>query len=488
MAHSRGTVARAMRLAAAVLLWTSLMPSAVWPQTSGQPPHLVLYYDEGPYGELYAKALQSWLGHFRLRVTRKPVEHYQRFELRQADFVAYIGSRFDNPTLPGQFLEDIGETEHPVLWLNYNVWKLETHRGLARFGFAYEFTDSGDQYSAVRYKGVLFPRDGSADLVRVKPTAPGTRVLAAVASRTGEEVPYAVQGGNMLFVADAVFSHLTDGDRSLILADLLHDFLRQPHDCPRYALIRVEDVNPFDQPARLRWIADYLASERVPFSLAVIPVHVDERGRTTPLSHPGREAVVHALRHATARGGRIFLHGFTHQYDGVTVKDWEFWDERTGQPVQDSETWAAERVSRGLRELAAVGLRASGWVTPHYMASEAHYRGFARILPTAYERQFFHDPQAGGLLLFYPYAAVDLFGRRVVPETMDSPETVLSTRTMLEVADRLRVVRCGVASFYIHVDQVRQDYRTLIAGVKQRGYTFVDAGPSSPIWRPLPPP
>ena len=82
------------------------------------------------------------------------------------------------------------------------------------------------------------------------------------------------------------------------------------------------------------------------------------------------------------------LHGFTHQYDGFTATDWEFWDERSDRPVGGVE-WAADRVRRGVEELAAVNLRSYGWVTPQYMAPEEHYNVFARMMPIAYERQFF---------------------------------------------------------------------------------------------------
>jgi uncharacterized protein YdaL len=487
LAPARGP--RAVLVGLALLLLPALALSPLLAEALGEdaPPRLRLYYDDGSSGNLYARALQSWLGHFRVRVVRAPVEGYRQGELRDADFVAYIGARFDNSDLPAAFLEDVRESPAPVLWLNYNIWHL-LGRGGGRYGFTYVATDAETEFAAVRYKGAVLPRDSRAGLVRVRAAA-AAAVLATAVAPSGEESPYVVHGGNLFYVADAVFDYLTSGDRSLVLADVLHTFLGQAHEEARYALIRIEDVHPRENVMRLRWIADYLASEGVPFSIAVIPVHRDGRGREARISDPERARFVEALRYMRVRGGWIMLHGYTHQYDGVTRRDWEFWDEQRNRPLPEaSEAWALERVRRGQAELTAVGLPAYAWVTPHYMAEEAHYRAFARLFPIAYERQFLYDERIGGLLLFYPYASIDLFGRRVVPETLDTPEGAWRAGDLLAVADRLRVVRCGVASFYIHVEEVRQVYGALVAGIKQRGYTFVDPGPRSPVWRFLPPP
>jgi len=417
-------------------------------------------------------------------VARAAVEGYRKGDLQDADFITYIGATFDNPSLPAAFLDDVSKTARPVLWLNYNIWKLADRGGMAKYGFAYVATDGQTEFSAVHYKGVALPRDPRAELVRVRVTSPSATVVAIARAHTGEESPYVVRGGNLLYVADAVFSYLTNGDRSLVLADVLHDFVGQPHEEARYALIRIEDVHPRENVMRLRWIADYLAAEDAPFSVAVIPVHNNGRGAEARISDEDRTRFVAALQYMVSRGGWIVLHGYTHQSDGVTRHDWEFWDESNNRPLhEDSEEWALDRVRRAQRELAAVHLQAYAWVTPHYMASEAHYRAFARLFPVAYERQFFYDPRLGGLLLSYPYAAVDLFGRRVVPETLDTPEGSWRAADLLATAGRLKVVRCGVASFYIHVEEVRQVYRELVVGLKSLGFTFVDPGPRSPIWR-----
>ena len=83
-------------------------------------------------------------------------------------------------------------------------------------------------------------------------------------------------------------------------------------------------------------IADYLASEHVPFSIALIPLYGDSLGAFNigvplTLHWKDRPATLAAVKYARQRGGRLFLHGYTHQfgplknpYSGVTADDFEF--------------------------------------------------------------------------------------------------------------------------------------------------------------------
>ncbi|GAI50943.1 unnamed protein product, partial [marine sediment metagenome] len=60
------------------------------------------------------------------------------------------------------------------------------------------------------------------------------------------------------------------------------------------------------------------------------------------------------------------LHGYTHQYDGVTGIDYEFWDESNNKPVkEDSEEFVQERVISALNILRNAGLSTDIWETPH---------------------------------------------------------------------------------------------------------------------------
>jgi len=118
------------------------------------------------------------------------------------------------------------------------------------------------------------------------------------------------------------FSFISEEDRYLAFADLLHDILKMPHAESHRAVIRFEDVDPTYDTDKLRQLADYLHSEGVPFCVAVIPVYIDPYGYYND-GEPERVAMsetpefVAALKYMTSKGGQIILHGYTHQYRNV---------------------------------------------------------------------------------------------------------------------------------------------------------------------------
>ncbi len=151
------------------------------------------------------------------------------------------------------------------------------------------------------------------------------------------------------------FAFAVEGGRYLILAELLHLILGQPHAPSRRGLVRIEDVNPQSDPSSLRKIADYLGREGVPFQISLIPIFKDpDAQREVLLSQ--RPAVVEAVTDMVARGGTIVLHGVTHQHRGASGNDYEFWDDIAGAPLgQLDEEWADHGSDWGSRSVFAAG-------------------------------------------------------------------------------------------------------------------------------------
>src|SRR5262249_23843259 len=149
--------------------------------------------------------------------------------------------------------------------------------------------------------------------------------------------PWALRSKNLTYVGEIPFAYMTANDRYLAFADFLFDALA-PATAERHrALVRIEDVSAVEDPAALRAIADYLSSQMIPFSVAVIPKYVDPLGvyndgvpETHRLSAFG--SVTNALRYMMLKGGKLIMHGDTHQYsnvanpyDGVSADDVEFY-------------------------------------------------------------------------------------------------------------------------------------------------------------------
>jgi uncharacterized protein YdaL len=473
---------------------------------------LILYDDDGPWGwlgELYAISAANLASHFG-DSRALPVRAYWAGDLSRASAAIYIGST-PNAPLPKAFVEDVLAGPTPILWVAENVGQLAMRDGFVeRFGFEAAGHEA-EAVTHVRYKGAALTRDplNDARLVRLRLVDGGsTRVVATAVTLSGAELPWAVSAAHLTYVAENPFTYTSETDRYLAFCDLLFDLLAPETPERHRALVRIEDVMPTDDPRRLRAIADALAAEGVPFSVAVIPLYVDARS-----SAAGPRAVrwidvpatLAALEYMLAKGGVLVMHGYTHQrrsdpspYDRVSGNDSEFWTAQLDEgrrlvlegPVpEDSAGFATRRVRRGLRELARAGLpRPSIFEYPHYAGSAIDSRAIARIFPMAYHRGlYFHgllsgkppDP-ARAVTQLFPYEVTDVYGWRLVPENLGSfaPHAVggIPARLagdIIRAAEANRVVRDGFASFFFHSTHDPQVLVEIVRGIKKAGYAFV---------------
>jgi len=84
-------------------------------------------------------------------------------------------------------------------------------------------------------------------------------------------MPWAVRTPSMQFtyVGEMPYAYASENDRYVAFAGLLQDLFDADRTLRRRALVRIEDVGPMSDPDELRSIADYLAGQRVPFSVTV---------------------------------------------------------------------------------------------------------------------------------------------------------------------------------------------------------------------------
>ncbi|MGB9864331.1 MAG: DUF2334 domain-containing protein [Candidatus Saccharicenans sp.] len=478
---------------------------------------LILYDSTGELGwrgELHSICLRNLLGHFPLAVATKGVENYSRGEVENYEAVFYLGSNYDNP-LPEAFKSDVLKTSRTVCWLGYNLWQVawsgpnKPDKSFEKkFGFRLLGQRPGE-FQNILYKGFAFTRKlGGSDLGLVTITDPDKAREVATCHNHDPltEIPYVVHGRNFWYVADVPFTYITMSDRYILFADLLHDVLAIDHPERHRALIRIEDVHGLASPEKLRQIADYLHSEGVPFSVAVIPVFHDPKGvynygrpQTIRLSRDRR--LTSALKYMVSRGGEIVLHGLTHQWDGqpnprsgVSAEDYEFFRVKLdaagrqileGPVPEDSPEWVSQRVEQAIMEVRAAGLNPVAWETPHYLASELDNKYFGRRFALMAHRGIYFVADSAGRLhftnQFFPYPIYqDYYGQRLAPENMfcfsaeafmgEPPSTV---PTMLHQARLNLAVRDGFASFFFHWYQDLGALKELIRGLKAMGYEFV---------------
>ncbi len=492
------------------------------------------------------------------RVTVQPAGSYQAGELRGYDALLFVGSTFES-RLPEALVTDVMSSTTPILWAGSGVEQLAGQVGTgtlsdavaeareqafrARFGWdaAGSDIDRTSAFSSVTYKGRALPRnarevtDGLLVPKIVNPA--GVKVLAEAScvAHTGGactnpqqltkgSVPWAIRSANLTYVSEVPFSFVSENDRYLAYADLLYDVIAPDTVPAKQAAVRLEDVSPNSDPAKIREYADYLHSEGVPFQIATVPNFVDREGVTNagvPRNITLAEApqVVEALKYAQSKGATLIQHGTTHQfgrlhnpYNGVTGDDFEFYkalcsstaeppftfipcEENThvqflGALSDDDQEHFLQRILGGRALFEQAGLSAPPvFETPHYMSSPAGYRAMRQVYTTRYERALYTDglltgkPSTGEVASqIFPFSVTDIYGSKVLPENLGnhSPRSysghpVRTPDDILAAAQSNLVVRESTASFFYHPFLPIDGLQKIVTGVKAMGYTFVPA-------------
>lgn len=427
------------------------------------------------------RQLATLLGHFSVRTRVIGVRDYRAGEMESSELVFYVGFSHANP-VPSRFADDLLKTDRPVVWLNTGFREFSARAAVKqKFGFTVSRLDTTSGYSAVRMGGrVLGKGEGNLNLIEIADRA-RVRVLAtALSPQTGREVPYIVRSGNLLYVGDSPFASAGESDRYLFFADLLHEIVGESHEESHQALLRIEDVNPLDDPDRLREIADLLSARGIPFLVGVSPFYVSP-GEGIRLSLSDKPDLVDALRYMVRNGATIVMHGVTHQYKGVTGADYEFWDESTGAPIRDETVGGISRkIEMGIQEFMRNGLTPLVWETPHYTASFRLYKTVATYFSSAMEQRL--AIENADYSQYYPYVIHrDLFGQTIYPENLgyipldaDREKSRTYVRAMINHARSALVVRDGFASCFFHAFLRPELLEELVEGIQGLGYQYMD--------------
>lgn len=452
---------------------------------------LILYeYSPTPYtsGLGDAKQLRQLLGHFRTDVTVKSVDSYKSGEIKSYDFAFYIGyNKKDIP--PNKFLRDAYETEKPLVWLNTGMEAFSRQFNLEkRFGFTYLHFDTTSVYDLVEHGKQKFTKtEPNANVVKITDSKRCIVLAKAISTKKKTIIPYIIRSNNFWYVADSPFSYATESDRYLLFSDMLHDILEENHPYSHSALIRIEDTNPFSNPAQLRAVADVLYDRNIPFLVGVTPYYVNPANGIR-IAMSDKPDYIDALHYMMEHGGTIVLHGTTHQYKGETAIDYEYWDESRDKPIPvDSKEYVERRMKDGISECIKNGVYPLVWETPHYSASSLDYSVFAKHFSTAVEQRLVLDRLDQSQ--YFPYIIYnDMFGQKIYPENLgyipSSPnkdEEIGSVDRAIYFAKINLAVRDGFATVFFHPFLDTSLLERLVDGIQALGYKYIDLRESTNV-------
>lgn len=481
----------------AVLLACAVLRGTIAAQ--GQSPLRVLIIFEGSdtpmnYARGDARILATLLGHFAVDYKFEGTQSYKTGEVNDFDriFVVGFSKKFDPPD---KVLKDLYATSRQVIWLNTGFDRYCQRFDVAgKYGFKFVTLDTVSNFSVVRAGGRTYAK-GEPNLNIITLTRPKDVQALAKAWSLGRrrEECYIVRSGNLWYVGDSPFASAENADRYIYFADLLHDILGQDHPVNHRALLRIEDVNVFEHPDKLRAIADLLSARNIPFLVGVIPFFVDpESDPQNPMhvSMSDKPEFVDALHYMIAHGATIVMHGKTHQYHGVTAVDFEFWDGDRDKPIRgDSKDYVETKLRQGLDEFWKNSVYPLIWETPHYTASQLDYSVFAEFFSTAMEqRMVMDDPDWSQ---YMPYIIErDLHGQKIIPENLgyiplsDTGDVEqAAVQALIDGARAELGVRDGFASAFIHPSIDLKYMEEYIDSVEAMGYTFMNVKDEQSIVR-----
>jgi uncharacterized protein YdaL len=421
------------------------------------------------------------LGHFDADYVVEGSATYKASELDGYDLAFFIGfTPHCDP--PERLMKDIFKDEKPFIWMNTGFDMFCSRFDISgKYGFSFVTFDTSSHFDAVKSAGKTYTKgEPNMNIVALAKHSSAEVVATATSSSKRREYPYIVRSGNLLYFADSPFASANETDRYLLFCDMLHDILGQPHEENHRALIRIEDVDVFENPAKLRAIADAFAERNLPFLVGIIPIFVDP-GNEMRVTLSDKPDFVDAIHYMVSRGATIVMHGITHQYQGVTATDYEFWDANTDRPIRnDTKDYVERKMRLGLEECWKNGIYPLLWETPHYTASQSDYQVFSEFFNTAMEQRLAIDNS--DYSQYFPYIIEkDLHGQRIIPEDLgyipQSPDDAFeeaAVQNLLRGAKAELNVRDGFASAFIHPFIELKYITEYVDAIRDMGYTFMD--------------
>lgn len=487
-------------------------------------------------GRAYALMLLNLLGHFpEYQQVTGPIRLYKKGDLERCHASFYIGSYYNN-VLPSAFISDYLSTTKTVVWLGYSIWQL----GLEfekTFGYSSSVsfttldtvnksTDGKPSFFRdILYKGETFSKYGQySDATNTKFVATpelvkfqsklsdvATVLVTAKHSFTNEVIPWALKAGNKYYVAEAPFSYVHERDRYLVFSDLLFDFLEeQPKHAKKYALIRLEDVNPMSDQSLIDKAVGIMKKYLVTPHIAITPIY---ESATQTVRMENSPLFLNLMQRYQSEGSIFLWHGNKYPYVTATSNA--------------SVTDFLGKLEDGFSSLKSAAIAPKFWVTPNYTAStvdniilgksfnwnigRAQYSDFrmknltAPVLNLTFDltdpmrtqnrKDYFANiavtevAKPASFSQFFPYEIYgNQYGQKVIPENLGNvTPTLRKVADILADAKRNLVLRDVWASVFYHPyllsgtlnpDNINPalptDLENMVKGLQGMGYEFVN--------------
>lgn len=182
----------------------------------------------------------------------------------------------------------------------------------------------------IRYKGQRLELSPRRMVYEYKTT--GKVCAYAYLSDKRKLIPFIARSGNIYIVS--VFALW--GDENYVFADVLYKMYDvKPAKIEPRAMVVIQDVNPYTKLKKLKAVAGYLLSKKIPFIVSYYPLHYDYYNMKF-VSLTDTPKLLSYLLYLQDKGVKFVLTGCLRRYYKKEYsRDAEFWDLRRDRPIKD---------------------------------------------------------------------------------------------------------------------------------------------------------
>ncbi|WP_162287877.1 polysaccharide deacetylase family protein [Indiicoccus explosivorum] len=436
-------------------------------------------------GDLHALDLAA--GHFSDEVKILPLEEVEN--LGDYSHVFYAG--FSEAAVPAEKVQLFDNYTGKLLLIGHHINSFRPFADLAADGrlIMSGILDEQGRHLAEEDKvSTAFGSVGDRDIFYFTETGEGEYPLVFGDSRVYGVASHSISGNLADYLGEALFEFYGAGKK------------------PPVKFLRLEDVHPKSDSSQLKEIGEFLAANRIPYAVTVIPVYVNPQTKEE-IRLVDVPDLVETLKMMQKNGASLILHGYRHQYrDTETGEGYEYWDSEYDRPIYQSkgervlqradfssqtdyeaflkeakefeESYIAGTVEKGVSEMAALGLYPVAFEAPHYAMSRNGYKVLSEYFTTIVgEIQISDETGAGLSVSLFDSRPAKLNGMRVIPETlgyMKAGDTHAPKR-IKEKAAYVSTFSDSYLAFFYHPYLGLDGLKDIMEGMqKYRDYEWID--------------
>ncbi len=410
--------------------------------------------------------LSNLLGHFKLNVYPYTTSSFDIAKAMRADILFFVSDN-DNK-VPQAILDLIKERKKDNCFIGIDPEVLTENNVSTSF----QFMEYSLEYPYLVYRDtVLFNTlDSMAPIIKLKEGK-----VYGYLSNLKDRIPIFVKTKNLWLALSDPFYGLT----GIAFSDFLHDIVGENHTSIPKALIRIEDINPGYNIKLLKETINYLKKKHLPFAMAFYPIFLDFAiKKSITLEH--RPEMAKYLKSLDKHGGRIIMHGITHQYrkEEISGEGSEFWDALKEAPIPNFKEFFERRISYGIGLFKRLGIPFYAFEPPHYSLPLSGQFELAKFISNYVGQVMVDDISSENSQEFYYPIYKSYAGLYIIPENLgyidkdskrESIEHILFKAKIIK-----KLVRDPFVGFFFHPFLGVKYIKPVIKGLEEIGYYFVD--------------